>query len=259
MNNISSVRYMGIRWKGDDEMIQLIDVKKHYGTIAVGLAKINAVIQSGEIVGILGENGSGKTTFLKAIMGLTELTEGQVLIEGKPPVEKYDELSFITEEGSWFPEMTPFEYGEFLSEFFQKFDMNKYNKLLRFFELEPHKKIRTFSNGQKSKLEVSAGFSKGARYILMDEPFQGKDMQTRQDFLKLMTSSLRGKETILISTHQLNEIENFIDRAIILKYGLVKADFSMDEIREQGKTLADIMMEVTGYDKHRYKALFEYN
>ncbi|NLC44837.1 MAG: ABC transporter ATP-binding protein [Clostridiales bacterium] len=238
-------------------MIQLINVKKHYGLQAVGVSKVNAIIQPGEIVGILGENGSGKTTLLKAIMGLTDLTEGQVLIEDKPPVEMYDELSFITEEGSWFPEMTPFEYGEFLSEFFQKFDMAKYNKLLRFFDLEPHKKIRTFSNGQKSKLEASAGFSKGARYILMDEPFQGKDMLTRQDFLKLMISSLRGEETILISTHQLNEIENFIDRAIILKYGLIKADLRMDEIREQGKTLADIMIEVMGYDEQRYKALFE--
>ena len=257
MIQINSVKFMGIRWKGESEMIQLKDVKKYYGLEAVGLAKVNAVIQPGEIVGILGENGSGKSTLLKVIMGLTDLTEGQVLIEDKPPVDMYDELSFITEEGSWFPEMTPFEYGEFLSVFFQRFDRSKYNKLLRFFDLEPHKKIRTFSNGQKSKLEVSAGFSKGAKYILMDEPFQGKDMQTRQDFLKLMISSLRGEETILISTHQLNEIENFIDRAIILKYGLIKADFPMDEIREQGKTLADIMMEVTGYDAHRYKALFE--
>jgi ABC-2 type transport system ATP-binding protein len=238
-------------------MIQLINVKKHYGLQAVGVSKINTVIHPGEIVGILGENGSGKTTLLKAIMGLTSLTEGQVLIEGRPPVEMYDELSFITEEGSWFPEMTPFEYGEFLTEFFQKFDKGKYNKLLRFFDLDPHKKIKTFSNGQKSKLEVSAGFSKGARYILMDEPFQGKDMLTRQDFLKLAISSLRGEETILISTHQLNEIENFIDRAIVLKYGLIKADFQMDEIREQGKTLADIIMEVMGYDDQRYKALFE--
>jgi ABC-2 type transport system ATP-binding protein len=123
--------------------------------------------------------------------------------------------------------------------------------------LEDYKKIKTFSNGQKAKLEISAGFAKRAKYILMDEPFLGKDTLTRRDFLKLMISSLREDETILISTHQLNEIENFIDRAIILRYGLVKADFCMDEIKEQGKSLSDIMMEVTGYDENRYKSLFE--
>jgi ABC-2 type transport system ATP-binding protein len=238
-------------------MIELIDVRKYYGTVATGLSRITTRIKSGEIVGILGENGSGKTTMLKAIMGLTELTEGQVLIDGKPSSEMYNNMAFITEEGSFFPEMTPQEYGEFLSIFFDKFDMARYYKLLKFFELETYKKIKTFSNGQKAKLEVSAGFAKGAKYILMDEPFLGKDMLTRRDFLKLMISSLRENETILISTHQLNEIENFIDRAIILRHGLIKADFYMDEIKEQGKSLPEIMMEVTGYDENRYKILFE--
>jgi ABC-2 type transport system ATP-binding protein len=238
-------------------MIEMKDVRKYYGTAATGLSRVTLEIKTGEIVGLLGENGSGKTTMLKAIMGLTELTEGQVLIDGKPPAEMYKDMAFITEEGSYFPEMTPREYGEFLSVFFDRFDTERYEKLLKFFELEDYKKIKTFSNGQKAKLEISAGFAKRAKYILMDEPFLGKDTLTRRDFLKLMISSLREDETILISTHQLNEIENFIDRAIILRYGLVKADFCMDEIKEQGKSLSDIMMEVTGYDENRYKSLFE--
>ena len=239
-------------------MIVIKDVTKFYGRSDVGLIHANAEIKTGEIVGILGENGSGKTTMLKAIMGLTELTAGQIWIDGKPPAKMYRELAYITEEGSYFPEMTPQEYGEFLSVFFASFDRDRYRKLLKFFELEKYdKKIRTFSNGQKAKLEISAGFAKRAEYILMDEPFLGKDMMTRRDFLKLVISSLREGETILISTHQLDEIENFIDRAIILRYGRVKADFYMDEIREQGKSLADIMMEVTGYDENRYRTLFE--
>ena len=238
-------------------MIELKNVKKYYGSTAIGLIRVNAEIKAGEIAGILGENGSGKTTLLKAIMGLTELTEGEVLIDGRPPVERYHEMAYITEEGSYFPEMTPQEYGEFLSVFFETFDMARYRKLLKFFDLEEHKKIRTFSNGQKAKLEISAGFAKRARYILMDEPFLGKDMLTRRDFLRLMISSLREGQTILISTHQLDEIENFIDRAIFLRYGRIKADFYLDDIREQGKTLADIMVEVTGYEENRYKTLFE--
>lgn len=166
-------------------------------------------------------------------------------------------MAFITEEGSFLPNMTPYEYGKFLAGFFPSFDTDRYSKLLEFFDIEPYRKIKTFSRGQKSKLEICAGFSKGAKYILMDEPFLGKDMFTRRDFLKLMISSLKSDETILISTHLINEIENFIDRAIILRYGRIKADFYIDDIRNEGKDLAPVMMAISGYKEDKYKKIFE--
>lgn len=238
-------------------MIELKNVEKTYGLKSLGLYNESLTINDGEIVGILGENGSGKTTLLKAIMGLCEIQNGTILIDGKPVTEQYDKMAFITEEGSFFPDMTPYEYGHFLADFLPSFDIDRYMKLLKFFEIEPHKKIKTFSTGQKSKLEVSAGFSKGAKYILMDEPFNGKDMFTRRDFLKLMVSSLKNDETILITTHLIDEIENFIDRAVILRYGRIKADFYIDDMRSQGKTLADVMLEVANYDEYKYKDLFK--
>mgnify|MGYP000853966322 CR=1 FL=1 len=238
-------------------MIELKDVEKTYGLKSLGLYNESLTINDGEIVGILGENGSGKTTLLKAIMGLCEIQNGTILIDGKPVSQQYDRMSFITEEGSFFPDMTPYEYGCFLADFLPSFDMDRYRNLLKFFEVEPYKKIKTFSTGQKSKLEVSAGFSKGAKYILMDEPFNGKDIFTRRDFLKLMVSSLKNDETILITTHLIDEIENFIDGAVILRYGRIKADIYIDDMRSQGKTLADVMMEVADYDENKYKNLFK--
>lgn len=237
-------------------MIEIKSVTKYYGNKGLGLYKISAEINKGEVVGILGENGSGKTTLLKAIMGLAELEEGEILIEGKPPCQMYNKMAFITEEGSYFPGMTPYEYGIFLSDFIPSFNPKLYNKLLNFFEIDPHKKIRTFSTGQRSKLEISAGFSKGAQYILMDEPFLGNDVFTRRDFLKLLVSSLKQDETILISTHIIGDIENFIDRAIILRYGRIKADLYIDDIRRDGKNLATVMMDITGYEEDRYKRIF---
>ncbi|MBZ4665119.1 MAG: transporter related [Mahella sp.] len=225
-------------------MIELKNVAKNYGLSALGLYSESAIINTGEIVGILGENGSGKTTMLKAIMGLCDIQYGEILIDGRPVFEQYDRMAFITCEGSYFPNMTPYEYGNFLAEFFPSFDMDRYWNLIKFFDLDYLKKIKTFSAGQKAKLEVSAGFSKGAKYILMDEPFLGSDMFTRRDFLKLLVSDFREDETILISTHFIDEIENIIDRAIILRYGRIKADFYIDDIKNQGKTLADIMTEV---------------
>lgn len=206
-------------------MIQLKHIRKTYGNQGIGLNDESLIINNGEIVGVLGENGSGKTTLLKTIMGLCEVQAGEVLVDGRSVSEQYEKMAFITEEGSYFPYMTPYEYGIFLSDFIPAFDMERYIRLIKFFELEPYRKIKTFSKGQKSKLEVSAGFSKGAKYILMDEPFLGKDMFTRKDFLKLMVTSLKSEETILIATHLIDEVENFLDRAIILRYGRIKADF----------------------------------
>lgn len=236
-------------------MIQLKHIRKTYGNQGIGLNDESLIINNGEIVGVLGENGSGKTTLLKTIMGLCEVQAGEVLVDGRSVSEQYEKMAFITEEGSYFPYMTPYEYGIFLSDFIPAFDMERYIRLIKFFELEPYRKIKTFSKGQKSKLEVSAGFSKGAKYILMDEPFLGKDMFTRKDFLKLMVTSLKSDETILIATHLIDEVENFLDRAIILRYGRVKADFYIDDIREEGENLASIMMDITGYREDRYKEI----
>lgn len=234
-------------------MIELKGVTKHYGLKSLGLSNVDLRINPGEVVGILGQNGSGKTTLLKAIMGLCALNQGTVTIDGKDPRTQYERLSYITEEGSYLPAMTPLEYSEFLSEFFRKFDKPRYLKLLMFFEIDERQKIKTMSKGQRAKVETAAGFSKGADIILMDEPFLCKDMVTRRDFLKLMNASLRTHETILVATHLIDEIENLLDRVVILKYGRILQNFYMDELREQGMGLADKLMEAGGYTADRYR------
>lgn len=238
-------------------MLELKYVEKSFGQSRPILHVRDITIPSGEIVGVLGENGSGKTTLLKAIMGLGEVKYRDIFLNGQPVQEQYDQLAFITEEGSYIPKLTPLQYADFLAAFYPNFDLVYYNKLLKFYELEPNKRIRTFSRGQKSKLEISAGMAKGAKYILMDEPFLGKDMFTRRDFLKLMIGNLKGDETILIVTHHLEEIETVIDRALIMSRGRIEADLYMDDLREQGKELTAIMAEKAGYKPDRYKSVLE--
>lgn len=214
-----------------------------------GLLVNELTLRPGEVTAIVGANGSGKTTLLKMIMGLTEIgTYGSVLVDGKPVQEQYEQLSFITEEGSYMPYMTAEQYGLFLADYYPKFNRAKYEQLLDFFDLYPSYRIKTMSTGQKSKLEICAGFSKGAKYILMDEPFNGKDMFTRRDFLKLMISSMKEDEAIIITTHMIDEIENVVDRAIVLHNGRIKADVLIDELREAGQTLPELMAEKAGYN-----------
>ncbi|WP_372637957.1 ATP-binding cassette domain-containing protein [Cohnella sp.] len=225
-------------------MIELKYVDKRYPTSNALLYVQELKIGKGEVVGILGENGSGKTTLLKAIMGIGELQNGEITIEGQPVVRQYERMAFISEEGGFLPNKTPLEYADFLSAFFPRFDRPYFEQLLDRFELPTRRKARTFSKGQKMKLEMSAGLAKRPDYLLLDEPFVGKDVFSRRDSLKLMMSGLRGDETVLITTHLIDEIENVIDRAVVLNKGLIRADFRIDDLREEGRSLADAMEEV---------------
>lgn len=233
-------------------MIEASGLTKIYPFYGAALRNVSFTIPDGQFVGILGKNGAGKTTLLRLLAGVLH-GEGCVLYDGLPPEKCYQNLAYLTERGSFFPEMTPLEYGEFLADFFPRFDWPRYRRLLDFFELEREKRAGSFSRGQCSKLELAAGFSKGARYILMDEPFAGKDLFTRKDFLKLLAAGLKTEETILISTHEVEEIENFLDRALVLRFGRIEGDFLLEELREEGKTLSGVLAQTLRYDSQRYR------
>lgn len=225
-------------------MIQLRFIDLRYPTSnALLYADDDLVIERGEIVGILGDNGSGKTTLLKSIMGIGEVKPGEVLIEGLRPEAQYERMAFVSEEGTFPPRATPLQYARFLRDFFPRFDLDYYERLLALYELPSKRRIQTFSKGQKMKLELSAGLAKRADYLLMDEPFIGNDVFARRESLRVMMSELAGGETLLITTHLIEEIENVIDRAIILHKGLIRADLYMDDLRAEGRSLTDAMQE----------------
>ncbi len=238
----------------------MIDVKyatKYYKE-HVALEKVYLSAQPGDVVGILGENGAGKSTLLRAIANLISLDAGEIWVDGKPvTAQTYHQLSYITEEGSFFPYLTPREHEDFYRVHFPQFDAVRYYKLLEFFKVNPDKKPMTFSKGEKAKFEVVCGFSKGAKYILMDEPFLGKDLFTRRDFLKLMIAGMEEDQIILIATHFIEEIENFLTKATLLKSGRVLQTIQMEELREQGQTLVERMKTVAGYRENRVFDVFD--
>ena len=220
------------------------------------LEDISFTAEKGEIIGILGANGVGKTTLLKLLAGLLTPRSGNVQINDKSAVASCGDIAFISEAGSYLKDLTPLKYGEFLADFYPDFDMEYYKKLLSFFQLED-KPIKKMSKGQKAKAEVAAGMAKRTKYIIMDEPFIGKDMFTRQDFMQALAGSLSGDETIFITTHEIDEIENFIDRALILKDNTIAADVMMDDLRQEGKSLTGLLKEVSGYQDGGFTALLE--
>ncbi len=228
-------------------MISIENAKLYYNKKTRPALNIeNLTFGEGEVTALLGENGAGKTTLLKALMGILPLNSGRIRIDGEHIRRKLCHLAFITEEGSLFGFARPTEMGKFVEKFYDSFNYKKYELLLDFFEIED-KKINDMSRGQQAKVEIALGFSKGAKYILMDEPFLNKDIFTRHDFLKLMTSSLRENETIVISTHQLDEIEGYIDRAVVLYRG----EFRGEITETKGKSLKDELARILCYDEQK--------
>lgn len=122
---------------------------------------------------------------------------------------------------------------------------------MEFFELPMNKPIRSFSTGQKNQFEVIMALCQGADYILMDEPFAGNDVFNREDFYKVLLGILEPHETVLLSTHLIEEVSDFIGRAILIRKGKIVGDASMSELEDSGRNLMGYIKETYNYRADR--------
>ena len=231
-------------------MLEITDVYKRYcGKRA--LAGVSIFLGAGEIVGLFGENGAGKTTLLKCILGLLPY-KGSITLDGQPiTTDNIGRLSFATCEHSFFPGLTPLAHQEFYREHFPKWRGQRFDALMDFFELPKNKALRSFSTGQKNQFEVILALCQGADYILMDEPFAGNDIFNREDFYKVLLGILEPTETVFLSTHLLEEVNDFISRAVLLKEGKILGDVSTLDLDEKGMNITDYVKQCYHYQSDR--------
>ena len=231
-------------------ILEMRDISKKYGENAV-LAGVSLKVKPGEIHALLGENGAGKSTLMKCILGLLP-HQGSVTLDGEPITEKnIERLSFATCEHSFFPALSPKAHRDFYQAHFPRFNEKRFQALMDFFELPMEKPLRAFSAGMKNQFEVVMALSQGADYILMDEPFAGNDVFNREDFYKVLLGILEEHETVLLSTHLLEEVQSFISRAVLLRKGKLVGDCTIDELEEQGKDLMTYVKETYQYQSDR--------
>lgn len=231
-------------------MLEVRNLYKQYGS-TVALQNVSLTIPRGEIVGIFGENGAGKTTLMKSILGLIS-HGGQVLLDGMPlSRSQITKLSFATCEHSFFPNLTAKDHRAFYEEQFTAFRVKRFEGLMEFFSLPENQPVRRFSTGQKNQFEVILALSQGADYILMDEPFAGNDVFNREDFYKVLLGILEPNETVLLSTHLLEEVQPLISRAVLLHRGQLVGDRTMAELEEENKDLMQYVKEVFDYRSDR--------
>ena len=239
-------------------MLELKNIKKTYQGGKVALDGVSLTLEPGQIIGLFGENGAGKTTLMKCILNFLRY-QGKVTLDGEPISPKnITRISFATCEHSFFSSLTPKSHREFYAEHFPKFNPRRFDALMDFFELPKTKILRSFSTGQKNQFEVILAVSQGADYILMDEPFAGNDVFNREDFYKVLLGILEPHETIVLSTHLLEEVEPIISRAILLHKGQVIGDTTTEELEEQGLGLMQYVKQCYNYRSDRVgKALRE--
>ena len=239
-------------------MIEIKDLRKVYhpgGKVA--LDGVSLSIGPGEVVGLFGENGAGKTTLMKSVMGFLWY-EGSVTLDGEPITPKnIARLSYATNEHSFFPTLTGNAHRDFYAEHFPRFNHKRYDTLMDFFGLPKNKSIGSMSTGQKNQFEVIMAVSQGADYIFMDEPFAGNDVFNREDFYKVLLGILGDRETIILSTHLMEEVEPFISRAVLLRAGKIVGDVTTLELEEQGKNLMTYIKETYHYRPDRVSRALE--
>ena len=231
-------------------MIELKNISKKYGS-TLAVKEVSLALPQGQIVGLFGENGAGKTTLLKCILGLLPY-EGTITLDGAPVTEKnIERLSFATCEHSFFPALAPNAPRNFYQAHFPRFNDRRFQALMKFFGLPMEKQLRAFSAGMKNQFEVVMALSQGADYILMDEPFAGNDVFNREDFYKVLLGILEEHETVLLSTHLLEEVKGFISRAVLIRKGELIGDCTVEELEEQGKDLMTYVKETYHYQDDR--------
>lgn len=231
-------------------MLEIKNLTKNYGG-KTALKDVNISFPRGEIVGLFGENGAGKTTLMKSILGFIPYY-GEITLDGEPiSTKNIEKVSFATSEHSFFPNLSPAAHRDFYREHFPSFSDKRFKGLMDFFELPMHKALKHFSMGQKNQFEVILALCQGADYILMDEPFAGNDIFNREDFYKVLLGILEPHETVILSTHLIEEVSDFIGRAVLIRHGKVVGDITASELEESGKTLMSYIKETYNYRSDR--------
>ncbi|MDD6647789.1 MAG: ABC transporter ATP-binding protein [Firmicutes bacterium] len=233
-------------------MIEVRNVSKKYKD-KIALSDCSIQIPRGQIIGLFGANGAGKTTLMKCIMGFLTF-EGEITLDGeKIDRRNISRLSFATGDHSFFPSITADDHKWFYKVQFPMFNEKRYDALMEFFELPTRKRISEFSLGQQNQFEVTLAISQGAEYIFMDEPFAGNDVFNREDFYEVLVSVLDKDETVIISTHLIEEIADYIDRAILIRKSEIIDDLSVAEIEASGRSLIEIVKEKYDYRADRIR------
>lgn len=204
------------------------------------LKDVNLKISRGKIIGLLGKNGTGKTTLIKLINDLLIPTSGEVLINGqKPGVNSKEIIAYLPERTYLDRDMSIKEVLNYFKEFYTNFDLKRAMKLLEDLDLDIETKIAKMSKGMQEKLQLILVMSRNAQLYILDEPLGGVDPATRDYILDTILSNFCEGASVIISTHLISDIERILDDVIFINNGEVVLTSTADDLRNKERASID--------------------
>ncbi len=227
-------------------ILECYGLTKSYNKMYNALNNLNLTLKRGQIIGLLGPNGSGKTTFIKLINDVLVPTKGEVRINGMTPgVETKKIISYLPERTYLDETMKVKEIITYFSDFYDNFSADRAYQMLEDLQIDTNARLKTLSKGTKEKVQLILVMSRDADLYVLDEPIGGVDPAARDYILSTILNNYNENAAILISTHLIHDIENILDRVLFIKQGQLVLNATVDEIRtEQGKSVDALFREV---------------
>ena len=228
----------------DKNIVVVEKLSKSYGNHLV-LDDISYTLPKGEIIGLFGPNGCGKSTFMKILTGLIHDYKGTVTINGEKPGAKTKAVvAYLPEQTFVHDWMRNIDAVNYFNDFFDDFNKQKALEMIERFGLNLKQKAKTMSKGQQEKLLLSLTMSRNADLYILDEPMGGVDPATRGQILDFIMQNYAGNSSLLISTHLINDLEDVFTHAVFLGNGKVLLNDKVENILQDGKSIEDVFKEV---------------
>ncbi|MFY9131192.1 MAG: ABC transporter ATP-binding protein [Saccharofermentanales bacterium] len=224
--------------------VDIRNLTRRYGSRR-GIEDVSLSINEGEIVGLLGPNGCGKTTLIKLIMGLLQPDEGSVSVLGLKPTQARHLVSYLPEQTYLSDWMTMKEAFSIFEDFYREFDKPKAMRMLEEFSLHPKQPLKTMSRGMKEKANLTLVMSRDVPIYILDEPMSGIDPAARQTILESILRNHNPGSTLILSTHLIGDVEMLFDRVVFMDEGYIRLDRSVEDLRaNEGKSVDEYFREL---------------
>ncbi len=203
-----------------NELVEIRNLTKNYGGSSPAVNNVSLTLTRGKIVGLLGPNGSGKTTIIKMLNGLLTPTEGTIRIGGSEVgVETKAHVAYLPDRTYLSGNQKVSEILDFFCDFYSDFDRNRAEEMLKNLNIETDKRMQTLSKGTKEKVQLILVMSRRADLYVLDEPIAGVDPAARDYILRTIINNYNPESTVLISTHLISDVEQVLDEVVFLRYG----------------------------------------
>mgnify|MGYP002621401045 FL=1 len=215
-------------------MIEIKKCSKSFGSLQA-VNKVSLDIGEREVFGLVGSNGAGKSTLLRMAAGILKPDEGNIMIDDMPVFDndRAKELVFYISDDCYFPaNYTAMDMARFYQLYYPKLEIQRFQKLMRQFQLDEKQKVSSFSKGMKKQLMMLLGISAGTKYLLCDETFDGLDPVVRQGVKSLLAAEIMGREfTPVLASHSLRELEDICDHVGLLYKGGILLSRELEDMK----------------------------